>query len=380
MTQGIITMTMASTEAFQADEHPIFSTGNEQTSGGLGPQPFSFTGRGSEYFRIWIINLLLSFITLGIYSAWAKVRRNRYFYDSTQVAGSSFAYYGNPIAILKGRFIAIACIIGLNLLAHASQLLGIIAGLVLIVTMPWLVWKSLQFKLYNSGYRGIRFGFRGNLMQAYMHFLLLPVLAFVSLFTLAPFAHHHIKKFQHSESRFGSSYFSFNARVSSFYGIYLIFISAFVVCIMVLVDLFAVGAITFLEQFFHKNGSNVFTIIGCIIMGFYTVMACLYCLTPLFLTMLYNLIWSHTKIGEHRFVCKISLLKTIYIMLTNGIGIVFTFGLFIPFATIRSMKYRIESMTLIPADNLDNIIADEQQKTSATGEGMLDLFGYDISL
>jgi uncharacterized membrane protein YjgN (DUF898 family) len=29
---------------------------------------FRFTGRGGEYFRIWIVNLCLSLITLGIYA------------------------------------------------------------------------------------------------------------------------------------------------------------------------------------------------------------------------------------------------------------------------------------------------------------------------
>ena len=37
--------------------------------------PVRFVGTGSEYFRIWIVNLLLTIVTLGIYSAWAKVRR-----------------------------------------------------------------------------------------------------------------------------------------------------------------------------------------------------------------------------------------------------------------------------------------------------------------
>ncbi len=40
---------------------------------------FEFTGDGREYFRIWIVNVSLTVITLGIYSAWAKVRRMRYF-------------------------------------------------------------------------------------------------------------------------------------------------------------------------------------------------------------------------------------------------------------------------------------------------------------
>ena len=64
-------------------------------------EAFTFTGSGSEYFRIWIVNLILSVVTLGIYSAWAKVRRLEYFYRNTRVAGASFDYHGRPLAILK---------------------------------------------------------------------------------------------------------------------------------------------------------------------------------------------------------------------------------------------------------------------------------------
>ena len=67
-------------------------------SGGQ-PLSFQFTGSGFEYFKIWIVNLCLTVITLGIYSAWAKVRRNRYFYGNTQLAGDAFEYLANPISI-----------------------------------------------------------------------------------------------------------------------------------------------------------------------------------------------------------------------------------------------------------------------------------------
>ena len=70
--------------------------------------PFEFRATGSEYFRIWIVNLLLTIVTLGIYSAWAKVRRLRYFYGSTLLDGHSFEYHGKPLAILKGRLVVFA--------------------------------------------------------------------------------------------------------------------------------------------------------------------------------------------------------------------------------------------------------------------------------
>ena len=65
-----------------------------------------FSGTAGEYFGIWIVNLFLTVITLGIYSAWAKVRKKRYFYGNTWLVDSNFEYHGNPVAILKGRIIA----------------------------------------------------------------------------------------------------------------------------------------------------------------------------------------------------------------------------------------------------------------------------------
>ena len=72
-----------------------------------GPVALQFTGTAGEYFRIWIVNLCLNVVTLGLYSPWAKVRRKRYFYGSTLLEGSAFEYTGNPVAILKGRLLVL---------------------------------------------------------------------------------------------------------------------------------------------------------------------------------------------------------------------------------------------------------------------------------
>ena len=56
-------------------------SGDAIASGETRELPFEFRGDGAEYFKIWIVNILLTIVTLGIYSAWAKVRNNRYFYS-----------------------------------------------------------------------------------------------------------------------------------------------------------------------------------------------------------------------------------------------------------------------------------------------------------
>jgi uncharacterized membrane protein YjgN (DUF898 family) len=354
------------------------TTAGDMPQGPLQAERFSFTGNGGEYFRIWIVNLLLTIVTLGIYSAWAKVRRTRYFYASTQVAGSSFEYHGNPIAILKGRFVALALLAAYNLAFQASLIVGIAAVAALVVIMPWLIWKSTQFKLYNSSYRGIRFGFKGSIGQVYKVFLLLPILAAFTLYLLAPLAHQRFKKFQHEESRFGSTNFSFHATVGSFYKSYLI---CFLVALAggVVLGIFFGGTMV---AVFANGGLKQAApgAIGSLMLFIFSLYLWVFMLVPIFLTMIQNLIWNNTKLGAHRFKCEMKWNKTAFIMITNIIAIMLTFGLFLPFAHIRSMRYRIESMSWIPHDSLENFIADTQANASSTGEGMADLLDFDLSL
>src|SRR5688572_1603984 len=131
--------------------------GGNSTSNEIG-----FSGVGSEYFRIWIVNLALSIVTFGIYSAWAKVRRLQYFYRNTSLMGYSFDYHGKPLAILKGRAIGVGLIVLYNVVVAISPIAALTILIVLIIVLPWLLFQSLRFKLFCSSYRGLRFRFNGS--------------------------------------------------------------------------------------------------------------------------------------------------------------------------------------------------------------------------
>jgi uncharacterized membrane protein YjgN (DUF898 family) len=135
------------------------------------PQPLHFTGNGAEYFGIWIVNLLLTIVTIGIYSAWAKVRRLQYLYRHTQVAGSSFDFHGSPTRILIGRVIALGMLIAYNLSIRLQSKLTIVVLVALAAVVPWLLRNSFRFRLYNTSWRGTRFHFRGAVSTAYRVFL-----------------------------------------------------------------------------------------------------------------------------------------------------------------------------------------------------------------
>lgn len=336
--------------------------------------PFHFTATGREYFRIWIVNLLLTILTLGIYSAWAKVRRTRYFYDNTRLADAAFDYHGTPLAILKGRILAVLLLVAYQIALRISGTLGVAILIMLAIAAPWLIWKSLQFKLSNSGYRGIRFAFDGSAKQVYTTFLLLPLLTVLSFYLLMPLTHQRIKRFQHSESRFGMTHFSFDGKVSAFYKVYAVGLLIGVAGLL-LIGIFFGGT---LSAMFNAQAAGL--AFGTIVLMIIALYAWVFTLFPIILTMIQNQVWNGTAIGPHRFVSNMVWKRTAWIGITNLLGIVATFGLFLPFAQVRMLRYRIESMTLIAQGGIDEFVAAQQAPVSATGEGVSDLFDFDISL
>ncbi|MFM2087512.1 MAG: hypothetical protein RLZZ237_2381 [Pseudomonadota bacterium] len=338
-------------------------------------EAITFSATGSEYFRIWIVHLLLSIVTLGIYSAWAKVRRNRYFYSSIHLAGGSFEYHGNAIAILKGRITALVLIAGYNIAFQISPLIGFVMLLLMMAVLPWLVWKSLQFKLYNTSYRGIRFGFGGTAREAYKYFLWLPILNTFTAGLLTPFLHQRVKRFQHTQSRFGTSHFSFDASVGSFYKTYLLFFALLLAGFIVLIGF--VFASVF-AAFASNAGASAKA--GSIFGAIAALYAWAFIVLPLFLTMIQNLIWNHTRLQQHQFQSRLTWGRSTFIMLTNLVGIVITLGLFTPFAHVRWLKYRLEATSLLAHGSLDDFVAATGEQVSATGEGMVDLLDFDLSL
>ncbi len=86
---------------------------------------FNFYGRGAEFLGMCLANVFLTVLTLDIYSAWAKVRTNCYFYANTQLGNLRFSYLAYPMQILKGRLIAIL-VFGLFYLAFSLSYCGAI--------------------------------------------------------------------------------------------------------------------------------------------------------------------------------------------------------------------------------------------------------------
>ncbi|MBV9913432.1 MAG: DUF898 domain-containing protein [Sinobacteraceae bacterium] len=357
------------------------ATGSQPAYSARTPQQLHFTGTGGEYFRIWIVNTLLTIVTLGIYSAWAKVRRLQYFYRHTELAGSSFDFHGSAVRILVGRGVALILLVlyRYSVRMHSPLTIVILVGFALI--LPWLLRNSFRFRLYNASWRGTRFHFRGSLAGAYRVFLLNGFLSIITLYVLAPFMHQRLKAYQHGNSWFGQTRFSFHARAGQFYLIYLMTL-AIVLAFLILLAM--AGAGSALSAIFQaqKHGGPIDprVVMRAVLLLYGGFLLMLVSIGPTLRVLIANLVWSNTRLGEHRLECHMSALRFIWINFSNVILVVLTLGLYIPWAMVRVARYQAESVRLLPASDLQEFVDAAPESPGAVGEEAASLFDFDIAL
>ncbi len=344
----------------------------------LPPEPFEFTGNGGEYFRIWIVNLVLSILTLGIYSAWAKVRRLKYFYQHTHVAGGSFDYHGEPIAILKGRVLAFLLFVVYSVATEVPGWPLLVALILIGLLVPLLMRAAFRFRLHYSSYRGLRFSFRGTVKQSYITFLGFGVLTILTAYLAAPLFHHRLKRYQHGESWFGNTRFGFTAGEGGFFSVYIVvFLIMFGVLILSLFAFAGVFAALGNVESLEQNPQALIPVM----IGFFAVLLGLsFVLAPLFQSRIGNLIWNHTQLGESRFESRLRFWPLFSIQLSNFLLIMLTLGLFTPWAAVRLARYRAQCLSIHPSETVESFVAARGEEIAAAGEEMTEMFDFDVGL
>lgn len=338
--------------------------------------PLRFHGRGEEYFGIWIVNLLLSILTLGIYSAWAKVRRLKYFHGATELDGARGDYHADPVQILKGRLIGLGLFTAYNVAWDFSLIGGLLMLVLMIVMLPLLLRSSFRFHARNSSYRGLRFGFDGGVGQAYRVFLLGPVLALLTLGLAAPWAYRQVKAYQHGASRFGASPFSFHAPVSGYWRVFGVVLVALIVTPILMAAVFSWVGVGDIPA--DDSGARVEWLAVRVMVGLSVMAAVFFALGPYLAARLQNLNWSGTGIGSFRFESCLQARALLWVRLSNLVLIVATLGLFKPWADMREARLRVQSVSLGGDGDLDSYLRGALQDERALGEEAAEWFDLDI--
>lgn len=340
---------------------------------GTHEERFEFVGDGGEYFRIWIVNVFLTIVTLGIYSAWAKVRREQYFHRNLMLDGSGFDYHGKPMAILKGRIVALLLVGGLSATQHFSPLAYGVAILCLLPLVPWLAVKAFRFRAFNTSYRGLRFSFHGTYGQAFKVFVGYGLLTVVTFWLAFPVFYRQLRKFVLDNTRFGTTALACSVTTGAIYKIFLLpgvaILGLFVAVVSLAVMVGGAG------------GLGAFAVLGVLVLLVPVLLILSQAVVmPYVAARTNNAVWSATSLGSHRFSSRMPVGGFIGLTVVNWLGILCTLGLFIPWARVRVARFRAEHLALEVDGSLDDFVAGEAAAATALGDEAAEMFDLDIGL
>jgi uncharacterized membrane protein YjgN (DUF898 family) len=331
---------------------------------------FEFTGDAKEYFRIWIVNTLLTIVTFGIYSAWAKVRTKQYFYRHTFVDGTSFEYLADPYKVLKGRLIA-AVALGLLFGAHqySLTLYFVVAGLYVLAT-PWVLVKALAFNARNSAYRNIRFAFTGRTGEAFGIYLGMLLLYLVSCGAGYPYAQWRLTSFVITRHLYGDLPLWWESKAGAYYLVYLVALGIMVPAYIIMF------AIVFSSLGQERDPAAMQR---AMLPGLAIIYPALLAATAYVRARTANLMLGGIRLGPHWLTCQQRARDLLLLYVVNFLAIVASLGLLIPWAKVRLARYHASCLTLHAVGPFHSEkLLDED--ASALGEGLSDLGDFDIGI
>jgi uncharacterized membrane protein YjgN (DUF898 family) len=315
---------------------PIDITGPSQRS-------LRFHGSGGTLFGIYVVNVLLTLVTLGWYRFWGKVRVRSFMLSQTSFEGDRFAYHGTGKELLLG-FLKAVLFVGLpisalGMLAELTQDKMVYVGVrffssvLVLIFIPIAIVGAWRYRLSRTSWRGIRFSFRGRASAFIKVFVKGSLLSLVTASLYYPFFLARQQRFLISQTHFGRRPFHFDGRGRDLFGAYLLTLLLF---------LPTLGLYTF---WFQAKKTRYF--------------------------------WEHTFFDTARFRCTVTGRQLMNLTIGNWVILILTLGLAWPWVVIRSAKFMFSYLTIAGPLDLDGIVQ-EPQLTTATGDALSSLLGADV--
>jgi len=346
-----------------------------------------FIGSSREYFRIWVVNLCLTLLTFGIFSAWAKVRKKRYFYSHTILDGTPFQYLGQPLPILRGRLIGASLFAVYYVSSHFfTSLLPYVFALGAVLA-PWVIVRSASFKARYSAFRNMTFRFEGTYwgtLKVVSAWGLVPAIIIGMMFhwlkiawiegtlfavggLIYPWWISRLKNFTVCNTAFGNKNGQLSTTGGQFFKIY--FCSGLLFALM----LIPLGAAL---SIFHisKNSASYIILFS---LPTYAAYALAYAYIQAYIG---NLVWNETTLGPLRFKSTLSGWTMTNYYISNALAIIASAGLLTPWAIMRTMKYRAENLQVLVAGEVTEFSGSDRSNVSATGAELGEFFDMELSL
>ncbi len=334
----------------------------------------SFSGTASEYFGIWIVNILLTIVTLGIYSAWAKVRRKRYFYGNTVLLGRTFEYHARGGQILIGRLIVIGALIVIGVLNNLHPAFALVTWVIYMVGLPWLIRRSLRFNARVTSYRNVRFNFVGTTNGAFVAFTLGGIVAFLTLGILAPLASRWMWRYILNNLRYGDRPFSADPRLGALYRVWLLPALLFVLGSVIMGGGFAM----MMAMDRHSYNAPAWSILVIQFLPFLAILL-LGLVGLIYRIGVRNVVLSVAVLdGRHQLLSDVPRLGYAWVAFSNILVTMFTLGLMRPWAAVRMARYTNAHTGIRVHGDPGEVISSVEASGSAISAEYVDMEGFDF--
>ena len=339
-----------------------------------------FTGNTREYFGIWIVNLLLSIITLGVWSAWAKVRNRKYFLGNMSIENRPFGYHAKGLQILIARLIIVAFFAAYWILSTLSPVAGFIPIALFVFVLPWLINRGLSFNAAMTSWSNVRFRFDGSYWPAFAVFVLYPALVALSLYLALPYVTRAAKRYTIGRHRLGGHSFTFDSDIGPFYAAlaaagvwavigFVFFLSVVMSGLLAFMDVAAVPTTGDID------GSTViylFVLAAIFFVAFFP-------LSTIYAAFMRNTIYAGSALEDgHRFRSTISPPRLVWVIISNAVAVTVSLGMLLPWARIRLARYLCAHTWVIPGGSLDDFVGEAGRRQSALGDAYMDIDGLDV--
>lgn len=348
---------------------------NEQAAPDVGnKRPLTFHGNAKEFFGIWIVNVLLTVLTLGVYSAWAKVRTNRYFYGSTQLAGDAFSYHARPMQMLIARIIVVSALVVFGVLTSIQPLLYFLFLPVFLFLFPFLVARSLRFQARVSRWRNIGFDFDTDYGQAFVHVILVPLITTMSFGILAPITTKLTQEWAYNRFSFGDRRFSVALPLSALFALFFALVAIGIVALVI----FIAAVVPLLSGSADMGEGPATTLLFVAIYGLLILAAVL---SLVYRAGVRNIVFNHMLLDlKHRFRSTISKRRFAWIVVSNLIVTALTLGLMHPWAKVRLTRYVASCTYVLPGGPLDDFVESVKETQGVIGEEYVEVESIDIGV
>ena len=308
-----------------------------------------YHGEGGALFGLMIVNVLLSIITLGIYSFWAKNKVREFHYGHTSLDGDRFAYHGTGGELFAGALKAglLMALLGGGLTAITEMsrrglidplaMFGAVAAFYLAIffLMVIAVNGARRYRLTRSSWRNIRFSFHGRWQQFLGVVVGGALLSVITLGFYTPWFQNSRRAFFVRNARFGSEPFLYDGKGKALFTEYL---KALLLTLPTL-GLIWIWYAAFKHRYF----------------------------------------WNHTAMRGARFRSTVSGGQLFGLIFTNGLLVLITFGLAMPWAITRTHTFYCNALSL--HGTVDWAAIEQRAQTAtATAEGLAESFDVDIGL